>query len=263
MAPVSVTDFEPSLEAKHIELLAKRGISEQFALQSHVRTVMDNEARSLGFISSIPADQRKNGLQGLGFEFVNPLNGQDSTWRLRPDTKFTLNSREAKYLSRKGDPVRVFYPHTTNSDQLENTKVPLIITEAELKAVSIAENLEKLGKHFAVIGLAGVNGGWGREKDSVPLPDGTHKRKSRGPARLIPDLDGIEWKKRTVYIVFDSDVGTAKHASLFKRSKYSGAMGAEHILAELLRARGAEVRIVVIPDPEDGSKLGADDYIRS
>ncbi len=243
MSPrVSVTQFEPSLEPHHIELLLKRGISEEFALQSHVRTLMDNEARNLGFLSSIPSDQRKNGLQGLGFEFVNPLNDQESTWRLRPDTKFTLNTKEAKYLSRKGDPVRVFYPHTTTSEQLENAKVPLVITEAELKAVSIAENLEKIQKSFAVIGLSGVNGGWGREKDSVPLPDGTHTKKSRGPARLIPDLDGIEWKKRTVYVCFDSDIGTAKHASLFKRSKYQGAMGAEHILAELLRARGADVR---------------------
>ncbi|MDA2934043.1 AAA family ATPase [Acidobacteria bacterium AH-259-D05] len=256
-----MTQFKPSLESHHIELLAKRGISEEFALQSHVRTLMDNEARSLGFISSIPADQRKKGLQGVGFEYVNPLNGQATTWRLRPDTKFTLNAKEAKYLSRKGDPVRVFYPHTTTSEQLENSKVPLVITEAELKAVSIAENLAKINKTFAVIGLAGVNGGWGRQKDMVFCPDGTHQKKSRGPARLIPDLADIEWKKRPVFLVFDSDVGTAKHASLFKRSKYQGAMGAEHILAELLRARGADVRIVVIPDPGDGSKFGADDYI--
>ncbi len=188
MSPrVSVTQFEPSLEPHHIELLLKRGISEEFALQSHVRTLMDNEARNLGFLSSIPSDQRKNGLQGLGFEFVNPLNGQESTWRLRPDTKFTLNGKRAKYLARRGDPVRVFFPHITTEEELQNPKIPAVITEGELKTVSIAENLEKIGKRFAVLGLAGVNGGWHREKDSVLLPDGSHQKRSRGyGTRTLP-----------------------------------------------------------------------------
>src|SRR5690606_29530474 len=35
----------------------------------------------------------------------------------------------------------------------------------------------------------------------------------------------------------------------------------EHVLAELLRAQGADVRIVEIPHPDDGQKVGADDYI--
>ncbi|MCH7803559.1 MAG: AAA family ATPase [Acidobacteria bacterium] len=253
-------EHAPTLEPKHISELEKRSISEEFALASGVSSRCDNELRKLGFGSGIPRAQQKNGIQGLCFTYRDPWTDEESTWRIKPDGKFNLNG-PIKYLSRKGDKVHGFFPHTVTKEDLADTKTPAVITEGEYKALAIAENLEKLDKKFAVIGLGGVNGGWHREKDVVLLPDGTHEKRSRGPARLISDLDGIEWKNRLVYIVFDSDVGTAKHASLFKRSKYSGAMGAEHILAELLRARGADVRIVVIPDPGDGSKLGADDYI--
>jgi len=94
-----------------------------------------------------------------------------------------------------------------------------------------------------------------------PDPDGGHEKKSVGPAKLIDDLQAIEWKKRTVYVCFDSDVAGKKHASAFKQSKYAGAWGAEFVLAELLRAQGADVRIVEIPDDDSGEKVGADDYI--
>jgi len=73
----------------------------------------------------------------------------------------------------------------------------------------------------------------------VPTVDGGHEKKPTGPPHLIDDLQSIEWKKRTVYICFDSDVVSKKHASTFKQSKYAGAWGAEFVLAELLRAQGA------------------------
>jgi hypothetical protein len=169
----------------------------------------------------------------------------------------------AKYLSRIGDKVRAYFPHTTTLDFLADPRVNAVITEGEYKALAIAEALQKAEpkRKFAVIGLQGVNGGWHREKHVVPTPDGGHEKRSVGPAKLVDDLLSIEWKKRTVYICFDSDVAGKKHASAFKRSKYAGAWGAEFVLVELLRAQGADVRIVEIPDNDSGEKVGADDYI--
>jgi hypothetical protein len=56
-------------------------------------------------------------------------------------------------------------------------------------------------------------------------------------------------------------VASRKHASAFKQSKYAGAWGVEFVLGELLRAQGAEFRIVDIPDNGNGEKVGPDDYI--
>ena len=168
-----------------------------------------------------------------------------------------------KYLSRIGDKPRAYYPHTTTLELLSDAKANVVITEGEYKALSIAEALQKAERkrRFAVIGIQGVNGGWHRDKKIVPTADGGHEKKPTGPPHVIDDLQSVEWKKRTVYICFDSDIASKKHASAFKQSKYAGAWGAEFILAELLRAQGAEVRIVEIPDNDSGEKLGADDYI--
>lgn len=56
-------------------------------------------------------------------------------------------------------------------------------------------------------------------------------------------------------------MGTKIHASAFKQNKRAGAWGAEYTLAQLLRAKGAEVRIVVLPAKLDGTKYGIDDLI--
>jgi hypothetical protein len=132
-----------------------------------------------------------------------------------------------KYLSRIGDKPRAYYPSTTTLELLSDPKANIVITEGDYKALAIAEALQKTEqkRRFAVIGLQGVNGGWHREKRVVPTPDGGREKKSVGPARLIDNLQSIEWKKRTVYICFDSDIASKKHALAFKQSKYSGAWG--------------------------------------
>jgi len=256
--------FPPTLSAKHVGELEKRSISKDFALASCVRTAADNELRALNFQASLAADQRGKGLQGLCFTYRDIRTGEEVAWRIKPDTPFMMgDGRQAKYLSRIGDRVRAYFPHTSTADMFENTKVNAVITEGEFKALAIAEALGKAAtKPFLTLGLQGVNGGWHREKHVVPTADGGKERRSFGPASLIDDLEAVSWHKRTVYIVFDSDVGSRMQASEFKRSKYSGAWGAEYILAGLLRAQGAEVRIVLIPDLASGeSKTGADDYI--
>jgi hypothetical protein len=140
--------------------------------------------------------------------------------------------------------------------------VNLIITEGEYKTLSIAQSIPPIASRpTCVIGLQGVNGGWHRDKVTVTLPDGTKETRKEGAPHLIDDLQSWEWKKRLVYIVFDSDVGSMANATLFKQNKRLGPWGAEYTLAQLLRAQGAEVRIVILPPRIDGGKYGADDYI--
>ena len=247
MSPVAGTTspftHPPSLQPRHVEELKKRAISKEFALASGVRTAADNELRALGFEASIPLDQRKNGLQGSSFAYRDLATSREVSWRLKPDTAFSLNGKAARYLSRAGDKLRCFYPHTTVAEFVPNTKVQVILTEGEYKALSIAENIVPIASRpTCVIGLQGVNGGWHRDKITVTLPTGKKETRKEGHAHLIDDLEAWEWRKRVVYVVFDSDVGSKTNAALFKRNKREGAWGAEHQLAQLLRAKGAEVR---------------------
>ncbi|MBN2321959.1 MAG: DUF3854 domain-containing protein, partial [Acidobacteria bacterium] len=82
-----------------------------------------------------------------------------------------------KYLSRIGDKVRAYFPHTTTLNMLSDPKVNVVITEGEYKTLAIAEALQKAEqkRKFAVIGLQGVNGGWHREKQVVPTADGADR----------------------------------------------------------------------------------------
>lgn len=263
MAATSPFPFPPALERPHVEQCEARGITMGFALASGVRTIADNEARKLGFEASVQVEERKHGLQGICFTYCELETRAEISWRLKPDTKFVAGEKPRKYLSRLGDKVRPYFPHTTSAEMREDTKVNVILTEGEFKTLSLAENIVPIASRATcVIGLQGVNGGWHRDSVTINLPDGSKEKKKEGAPHLVDGLEDWEWKKRTVYIVFDSDVGTKLHAAEFKRSRRSGAWGAEYTLAQLLKAKGAEVRIVVLPGRVDGTKYGADDLIK-
>lgn len=250
------------IEPRHVDQLKARAISKEFALLSGIRSAADNEVRQLGFAASLPRDAQSGGLQGILFPYVDLADRHVITWRLKPDKSIPMPERDAKYLSLIGSGSHPFLPHTTTKEKLDNIKVNVIITEGEFKTLAIAEALGKVktNRETVVVGLNGVNGGWHRDKKVVETADGGHEKKPTGNPHLIDELEAIEWRKRTVYVAFDSDVGTRKHAIEFKKSRYAGAWGAEYTLVELLRARGAEVRIVEIPS-NGQAKLGADDYI--
>lgn len=248
---------------RHRDEFIRRAVTPEFAAKSGCTYFADNEIRNMGFSAGLPSDQQSNGLQGIAFKY-SPFDPElTAIWRIKPDKAPMMpDGRPAKYLSRKGDPQRVFYPHTTLLEHQTDVKVNILITEGEFKALALAEKVCPIAsRKTCVIGLNGVNGGWHRDKITKPNPDGTHTTVKEGAIHLADELEDWIWTKRVVYIVFDSDVGTKRHATEFKRAKTSGSIGAEYTLAKLLRSKGAEVRIVVIPHPLNSEKMGADDYI--
>lgn len=116
---------------------------------------------------------------------------------------------------------------TTNwPDVINDTNQPIVITEGEKKA------LAGCLAGVPTIGLGGVFNF---------LDSGA----------LLPALRRIKWKGRKVYICFDSDAAVK-----------SLILTAEARLCELLAKNfGAKVHIVRLPDAEDGSKQGIDDFI--
>ncbi len=115
-------------------------------------------------------------------------------------------------------------------DVAKDSKVPLYITEGELKAAA------GTGVGLAVIGLGGVDV-WQSKKNKLPI---------------LPILNEFSWKGRTVTIVFDSD-----------SAEKPGVVGAQSRLASALLALGAEVCIASIPPADDGRKQGLDDLLVS
>src|SRR5690606_27114327 len=103
----------------------------------------------------------------------------------------------------------------------------IYITEGELKAAAACAN------DFACIGLGGV---WSF-------------RAAHDGFFFLPELEKVNWIKRRVYIVYDSDLVT--------NEKVCSAM---NVLAEELYARGALPHAVVLPEGDEG-KQGLDDFL--
>jgi hypothetical protein len=101
-----------------------------FALASGVRTAADNELRELYFQASLPREERSKGMQGICFPYVDLELKAEAAWRIKPDTTFTMSDgSHPKYLSRVGDKVRAYFPHTTTLQRLSDPKVNIVITE--------------------------------------------------------------------------------------------------------------------------------------
>jgi hypothetical protein len=135
------------------------------------------------------------------------------------------NAGRLKYISRRAQPPRLYFPLATLRAVLESDAAVWCI-EGEKKSLAAAQ-----------LGLpsVGLESAWG-----------WHVKGSR---ELLPDFDVIPLRGRVVELVPDSDVSSnALIASSMRR------------LADALRARGAKPRLVRVPG--DGArKTGLDDYI--
>jgi Domain of unknown function (DUF3854) len=111
--------------------------------------------------------------------------------------------------------------------------VPIVITEGELKTLSLwcLATHDSTEPRFLPVGLEGVwcwRGIIGKTIDSQGV-----RIDVRG---VLPDFDRIQWRARSVTIVFDSDGLT--------NLSVQEAAGA---LARELRRRGALVRVKFVP----------------
>lgn len=133
-----------------------------------------------------------------------------------------------RYFQPAGTGVCAYFP--TLIDWLpikDNTKVPIFITEGELKAAKGCE------RGFATIGLGGVSNIY-----NTALGEG-----------LLKEIEAIDWAMRNVYIVFDND-GMPKPEVNKAINK----------LADELCDLGAIVWNVALPSVAGKLKVGLDDY---
>lgn len=133
-----------------------------------------------------------------------------------------------RYTQPVNSGVHPYFPVVNDLDWLkvaEDTSIPIVITEGEKKALSSCLT------GLPTIGLGGV---YNFFDEGV----------------LLPILDKFEWRKRPVYICYDSDA-----------ADNNNIQAAEARLAtELSQIRKAHLFLIRIPPDIDG-KVGIDDYL--
>ena len=134
-----------------------------------------------------------------------------------------------KYLQPRNSGVAPYFPTLIDwLPLLQDVTQPLIITEGELKAAkATAEGLP-------TIGLGGVNS----------------YRSMRNGYDFLPHLEKIDWVKREVYLIFDSDL-----------QANSNVCRALNDLALALAQRGALPKMVLLPSGPNDEKVGLDDFL--
>lgn len=137
--------------------------------------------------------------------------------------------REPKYLQPPGTGVQIYFPPLGNwLDVFRDSRVPIIITEGEAKAVVASLRVAPTIALGGVYSFTGSNG------------------------QLHPALQEIVWANRDVFLIYDSDAAYNTQVA-----------AAESRLAdELFFRRRARLRVVRLPPGQDNAKIGLDDYLR-
>lgn len=131
------------------------------------------------------------------------------------------------YLGPTDLPPAAYFP--ANVDWvpiLNDCEIPIIITEGELKAAKACK------EGFITLGLGGV---WSTKSQ-------------RTGCSFLPSLELVDWRRRTVTIIFDSDLKTNSNVAM-----------AVNDLSNLLSQRGAVVKVAFLPS--NGGKVGLDDLL--
>jgi Family of unknown function (DUF5906)/Domain of unknown function (DUF3854) len=216
-----------------IEKLATSGLGEDDFKELKLQALGSKEAtEALGFEHAEP---------GLGLTYWDPRDlskplSVAPKWpqylRVRKlheiGAVLTENQKKYKYLSSKGSGCAAYFPPNADWPSIiQDVSKTIIITEGELKAAKTTR------EGYPTIGLGGVN---------------SYSNRALG-STFLKELDYINWVKRNVPIMFDSDI-----------INNDNIVAALNKLADELIARGAIVFTVIIPMGPDGKKQGLDDW---
>lgn len=142
--------------------------------------------------------------------------------------KDLATDKSQRYAQPPGSGVCAYFPKTENWTKIaKDTEQGLIFTEGELKAAAASDN------GFPTIGLGGI---W-------------NFMAQREGIFFLPELEKIDWRRRSAWICFDSDYASNPNVC-----------AAMNRLAEELDERGAQVNTLLLPDLIENGKTGLDDY---
>jgi hypothetical protein len=135
-----------------------------------------------------------------------------------------------RYLAPKDSGVHVYFPPLVDWAKIvDDTSIPLAVTEGELKAAACT------AAGIPCIGIPGISCWHGTKHELV----------------LLPELNDIAWEGREVTVIPDSNIETNFNV---KREAYR--------LADALTDAGAQiVKVLHLSGRDDGKKAGVDDYL--
>jgi hypothetical protein len=221
-------NLEAVLLPHHIDqLINGSGIAPEVITARGYRSIEGPEGYSeltrLGFSRT----QARNTL-GLLIPIWTP-DGRNGLVVYRPDhPRLNGKGRRIKYEIPKGASVHLDCPPPCRP-QLEDPHIPLWVTEGSKKGDAL------VSRGLCAIDLIGV---WNFKG-----------KNDFGGTTFLADWDYIGLDDRAVYIAFDND--------LMLKAQVRKAL--ERLTAHLQR-RGAQVSVVYLP-PEEGKKIGVDDYL--
>ncbi len=220
------------LSDEHRRVLVEgSGIDPGVIAERGVRTVR----KGRGQLPSTYSRRQKKRAPGILFTVHRP-SGQTATI-FRPDEPDPENpghkyEQESKHYGGSGNVLDV-HPSIRHLLASEAGGVPVVFVEGVKKADSIISAARAAGIDLLVVAISGV---WNWMSGGEP----------------IPDMLDVPVKGRRALICFDSDM-----------LRKPNVQDAAERLAEHLTRRGAALEIVYLPDQEDGSKTGADDFLAS
>ena len=183
--------------------------------------------------------QHSEAFEGLAFPYFDP-NGQLRDYRVRrfsPTIERRAdgsNKEKRKYMTAPGKANMLYFPPGIDSKRLNDTELPVAITEGEKKTLALhrLSVCESGSPRFLPIGISGVwnwRGTIGKDNG----PNGA-RRSVKG---VLPDLDLVAWQGRQVFVVFDSDV-----------RQNPNVQHARAALTSELQRRGSRVLWVDVPE---------------
>jgi putative DNA primase/helicase len=204
---------------------------------NHERELFEESGLSPEIVdeAGIYTEATKAGLAKIGFPasqqnppaLVFPGHGVDreiNHYQIKPDHPRVKGGKPLKYETRAGQSPRIYVPPSV-WNMLSDPSRPLWWTEGAKKALAMAM------RGICCVSAPGV---WSFKSGCE-----------------IRDLDRINFKRRLVYVAYDSDAVSKRDVR--------AAMAA---IGGTLSRRGAKVLYVTIPTP-DGRKMGLDDFLAS
>ena len=211
------------LHPDHLDMLAKSGISPQFAALRGYETIENSRSlKALGL-----AKAAHNLVPGLMFPLLR-ADGSVAGWQYRPDNPRLRKGKPAKYEIPTGQSNVIDVPPGVG-DWLPDPGIELWVTEGTKKADCGAI------RGLCIVSINGVYGWRGT--------NGSHGKTA------LPDWHDIALNGRRVILAFDSDASRKPQVRRALRE-----------FADWLKTRGARVEYLHLPDNDDG-KVGLDDYL--
>ena len=218
--------YGPHLLPQHAEMLKASAIAAEVATARGYRSIETRaELERKGFS---PAQRNVPG-------FLVPIygvTGEIATYQYRPDEpRISKSGKIIKYETPAGSQLVLDVPPAAR-ERLRDPAIPVFITEGSKKADAA------VSAGLCCVALMGV-WGWRGKND-------------KGGTTALADWEAVVLKNRIIYITFDNDV-------MMKPEVYQALVRFKAFLDQ----RGAQVRIIYLPEGEDGAKVGLDDFLLS